>query len=155
MAKFISWIAIDPGEKHTGYAIASTQGMPLKSGEIPKFVYARTLPTDEFMPWFEGWLDRNWGQGETVGVIREKFHLFPAELANNSWKEMKTSELIGAIDNECRRRGIPVKKDQDSSILKAMRAQCKKRGIELVGDTIHANCAELHLYYALLRRRGQ
>jgi len=141
-------LAIDPGDAHVG--IASWGG-------------ARPDDRDAIFDW-EGVLAYEESAARAVDLIDqilaikssdailvlEEFRLYPDRAREQSWSQMQTSEMIGAIKLVARRRGVKVV-EQGASIKKATRAQLKKRGIKQVGKGGHARDAELHLAHYCLK----
>jgi hypothetical protein len=87
-------------------------------------------------------------------LIIEEFVLYTREYSNQTWSDLPTVQLIGALKHIAHMFRIPVVM-QGAAIKTPTRAQVKRRKIILRGSSIHARDAELHLYYRILRRRKE
>lgn len=131
-------LAIDPGDKHVGWAYDGPAG--IDAGE-----WKPTESTDQ--------LTFLLTKDAIDEVIVEEFRLYQQEYANQTWSPMQTSQLIGAIKLICHWFRIPVV-EQGAYIKKPTRAKMKARGIAHHPGSIHSRDAELHLYYRKWRQGG-
>jgi hypothetical protein len=93
-------------------------------------------------------------QNKVDELIIEEYVLYPNEMANQTWSDLRTPQLIGALKHIAYMFRIPYVM-QGAAIKTPTRAQCKRRGIRLEGASIHARDAELHLYYRILRKQKE
>lgn len=126
-------VAIDPGDRHVGFA---------SWFKLERLVYE--VNAEEAVSRLEQILRR----GDML--ILEEFRLYPHHAAAQSWSPMETSQMIGAMKLVAKQKGANVR-EQGASIKKATRRQLKARGIKQVGEGTHARDAELHLLHFLLR----
>lgn len=134
-------LAIDPGDKHVGWAREFSNGS-VEAGEwtaeetydkVGRIFTSITSCPDE--------------------LIIEEFVLYAHKSGSQAWSPMLTSEMIGGLKLLARQHGVPVF-EQGASIKKPTRSQLPARGITQVGPGVHARDAELHLYYRILTQRG-
>lgn len=133
-------LAIDPGDRHVGWARILDSGL-VRTGE-----WTPSECCDQVI-----WLmTRNLVEE----LIIEEFVLYTREYSNQTWSDLPTVQLIGALKHIAHMFRIPVFM-QGAAIKTPTRAQVKRRKIILRGPSIHARDAELHLYYRILRRRKE
>lgn len=92
-------IAIDPGDKHTG--IAYTRTKLLGTDQIDLKDNNRTQYINEILDWLKYVFEPSWPGEAPILVIVEAFTLYPFKAQAQSFSEMETSQLIGAIKNIC------------------------------------------------------
>ncbi len=137
-------LAIDPGDKHVGWAYAP-RGFLLGVAAVQ---------TGEWRP------------GEAVNavvhmmtkdmvaeLVVEEFVLYEDKAREQSWSKLQTPQLIGALKVIAYFFRIPVV-EQPAYIKKPTRAQMRGRGIRVSRGSIHAKDAELHLVHRLLRSQS-
>jgi hypothetical protein len=133
-------LAIDPGDKHVGWAY-SPDGATVTSGEwrpgeaVDRVVRMMTLD-------------------EVQELIVEEFILYEWEAKKQAWSKLQTSQLIGGLKVVAHFFRIPVV-EQGAYIKKPTRAQLAGRKIAMQGGSIHSKDAQLHLWYRILRSRGE
>jgi hypothetical protein len=126
-------LAVDPGDKHVG--VATWRNGVVSADEVDA----------------EFWLKQFISIINTLElVIIESFVLYPGKASAQSWSQMKTSEMIGAMKWIAFQAAVPVVM-QGANIKKPTRAQCKARRIDVSNSSNHAQDAILHLHYYLLR----
>lgn len=133
-------LAIDPGDKHVGWAFQDPNEV-VTAGE---WTISEAPSRVREILW-------RWSNHARELVI-EEFLLYPDK--NQSWSPMLTSQLIGALKLIAHDEGVPVL-EQGASIKKPTRRQLKARGIKQVEGSVHASDAQLHLWYRILRNRGE
>lgn len=131
----IKRLSIDPGDEHVGWAYDGPEGVD--AGE-----WRPTEATDR--------LTRLLTLDAVDEVILEEFKLYSREYANQTWSEMKTPQLIGAIKLICHWFRVPVVM-QGAYIKKPTRAKMRRLGIKHHPGSIHSRDAELHLYNRKMR----
>src|SRR3954471_9748181 len=129
-------LAIDPGDVHVGWARVLDSGL-IRSGE-----WSPTQATNE--------VTHLMTKNLVDELILEEFVLYPKEYQNQVWSDFKTPQLNGALKLIAHWFRIPVVM-QGASIKTSTRNQLRARGIRLIGPSIHARDAELHLYHRILR----
>lgn len=133
-------LAIDPGDLHVGWARSLDSGL-VRAGEwspadcCNEVIFLMT-------------------QNKVDELIIEEYVLYPKEYQNQVWSDFRTPQLIGALKHIAWMFRVPVVM-QGASIKTSTRNQLKARKIRLVGPSIHARDAELHLYHRILRRRKE
>lgn len=137
-----SVLAIDPGDKHVGWASWQREGNHRNAGEVTAGEPTWAL------------LDRIWtetGTENTVLVI-EEFRLYPDKAPSLSYSRLDTSELIGALKMLARLHQVPWV-EQGASIKKPTKRMAKSRAITLGAAAAgpHAADAELHLLHFLMK----
>lgn len=125
--------AIDPGDRHVGFA--SWHRLERLAYEVDAAEAVSRL-------------EQILGRGDLL--ILEEFRLYPEKAAAQSYSPMETSQMIGAMKLVARQKGADVV-EQGAGIKKATRAQLRARGIKQVGEGGHARDAELHLLHYLLK----
>ncbi len=125
--------AIDPGEKHCGWAEFRDNKL-WSSGECtPDEMYA--------------WLEESTRFDQ---VVMEEYRVYPWLLQQHGYSTVPTIEVIGVIKYICRCRGLSLE-TQPATIKKVVAARFGKR---LSSRNRHARDAEMHgLYY--LGTRGE
>lgn len=132
----VNLLAIDPGEKHNGFAMWN-------SGDLTD---TDTLGPDDFVDFLWHYPNR-WDQ-----IVMEEYRLYPWLLQQQGFSAVETVEIIGVVKHLARQRGWPVEM-QPASIKKPAEGITRTRGIRLVGRTRHARDAELHGWYWILKKR--
>jgi hypothetical protein len=127
--------AVDPGDKHVGFA-AWSEELGMVSHEFD---------TDEFLEW----LDQVMVGGVDVLVI-ESFRLYATKAKAQINSPMATAELIGAMKWIASVYKTQVVM-QPAAIKGPTRAQCRARGLYWKVASGHASDARLHLWHYLLR----
>ncbi len=137
------WIAVDPGDVHTGWAM-------IQQGESAATVWeGRGDRTAEDL---DGILTRLKRLGRKVTVILEAFVLYADKAKDQVGSPMLTSQNIGAAKEVCRKHDIGWV-EQGAGIKKVIRAQLRGRGVKRAKTkSVHAKDAELHLYNYLVKR---
>lgn len=153
-------IAIDPGDEHVGVALWEHGGPGVEAHTATNANFAANVHADLC----QGARNVAGGPRNLIVVVIEEFRLYADQASAQSWKEMSTSELIGAIKMVAWQvgntyfmndpsRGDLIICQQGANIKKPTRRQMKARGIPVTGGTLHARDAEEHLWYYLLRNR--
>jgi hypothetical protein len=127
-------IAIDPGAAHVGWAV---------------FEKGLCMRAVEYTPDGAAFLLESILALETVEtVVIEEFRLYSWKAQDQAFREMLTSECIGALKWICKKAEVPVVM-QPASIQKPTAARLKAAGIKLTsrGQGPHAKSAELHGWY--------
>lgn len=145
------FLALDPGEKHTGWAlfeddaddwnlVASGEWGPNEAiREIEEWVFPRDRTTGEIT------------KPDLDYVVIEEFRLYPWKSQEQGFSEMLTCQMIGVIKYICNKAKMPFK-EQGASIKKPTRAICKAKGVRrLTGTGNHAADAQLHGWYHILK----
>lgn len=130
----MTWIiAVDPGDAHVGVA-------EWENGAI----CAREVPANEFLKQFAVMAPYR-----DLAIV-EDFRLYPSKASAQSYSQMKTAKMIGAMEwiADCAMLPIAL---QSASIKIPTRQQCGARGIDVINRSTHASDALLHLHYYLLR----
>lgn len=127
-------IAIDPGEVHVGWAVMRGLACVRAAEYTPDgaaFVLESTLALEV-----------------VEEVVIEEYRLYPWKSQEQGFREMKTSELIGALKWICGKKDMPVVM-QPASIQKVTERRMKAQGVKLLsrGKGPHAKSAELHGLY--------
>jgi hypothetical protein len=128
-------LAVDSGDKHVGVA-SWCDGVAT----------AYEVDADFWLYQFSKLVEQN-----VELVIIESFVLYPGKASAQSWSQMKTAEMIGAMKWIASQAGVPVVM-QGANIKIPTRRQCKARGIDVGHRSNHAADASLHLHYYLLRQ---
>lgn len=134
-------LAIDPGDRHVGWARWRRRGESVVAGEVDADAGAGfvdvvlNVATRSKLP---------------AVLVIEDFVLYPGQDKRTAWNPMLTSEMIGQLKWIASMRGVPVVL-QGANIKKPTRHQLKPRGITQVGSGTHARDAELHLYHYILK----
>ena len=130
-------IAIDPGDKHVGWAYVVNDEMmagewsPMECcNELVHLLTHRLV--DE--------------------IVVEEFVLYEWETKKQAWSSFQTPQLIGAIKLIAMWFRIPVV-EQGAYVKKVARKKMKATGVEYVGQGIHARDAQEHLYYRIGRSK--
>lgn len=131
-------LAIDPGDKHVGWAYRGPDG--IDAGEwTPRETVDRVV----FM------MTRN----AIDELVVEEFILYADQAQKQAWSKLQTSQLIGGLKVVAAWFRVPVV-EQGAYIKKPTRRQMAARGLKHTdGGSIHTKDAELHLYYRILRER--
>lgn len=130
-------VAVDPGDVHCGWAVFGDEGC----------VAAGEYSPEELLDWL-------WTADVDVLVV-EGFRLYPKGAGAQSWSSFRVVEVIGALGELARRRGIPVVvqpalvKKPTSSILRATGKRLLSRG-----KGGHAKDAEVHGWAYLMKTNG-
>lgn len=132
-------LAIDPGGKHVGWAEWWKD-----EGRVRPLEY----DADDALPAVEEWLETTSWIYRVLVV--EEFRLYPGQAGAQSWSEMETSEMVGALKWAARKSECPVVM-QGANVKKPTARQLRARGIERGGSGPHARDAELHLLHYLLK----
>lgn len=133
-------LAIDPGDVHVGWARCLDSGL-IRSGE-----WSPTETCDRVIVLMT--------ENKVEELIIEEYVLYPDEYQAQTWSDLKTPQLIGALRHISHMFRIPVVM-QGAAVKTPTRAQMKRRGFRHTGTSIHARDAELHLYYRILRRQKE
>lgn len=140
-------LAIDPGDKHVGLAWALLgkderyEGLHMIDRE------AEYVEADEALGYV---VDTFCCYGDPKVMVIEEFRLYAQQAMSQSWDEMGTSEMIGALKYIAKKHDFEVVM-QGASIKKSIRRQMPARGIQSVAAGVHAKDAELHLMNYLLK----
>lgn len=137
-------LAIDPGDKHVGWA-HSAYDAPIWDIELGEWTPTETI--DKVV-----WMMTRRMVDE---LIVEEFVLYEWEAKNQSWSHFLTSQLIGGLKVVAYFFRIPVI-EQSATKKKPTEAQMRGRGIPrraTPSSNIHASDAELHLTHRKLRSR--
>lgn len=129
-------LAIDPGDKHVGYAHDF-------NGEVESGEWTPAECTNAVVHFMT--------QELVDELIIEEWVLYEWEKDKQVWSDFKSVQLIGALKLIAHWFQVPVFM-QEATIKKPTRRQLQARGIKHVGKVIHARDAELHLYYRRIRR---
>lgn len=140
-------MAIDPGDKHVGWAYGLGKTKKLRTSSIK----AGEWSADEAIAKIEVGLTGVFNTGDMDRrVVVEEFRLYPDKAQAQGYSDFETAQMIGVIKYICSERGIEVI-EQGAGIKKPTRAQLKGRGIQQVGKGGHACDAELHLIHYCLK----
>jgi len=131
--------AIDPGDAHVGFAI-------WKSEDKEATVKGTEFPAEKFLPFFSKLIS----EGGLDLVVIEAFVLYPHRARTLGWSAMATSEMIGAVRWIAGEAGVWVVM-QGADVKNVTRRQCHGRGINYKHKSGHAEDAQLHLLYCLLK----
>lgn len=131
-------IAIDPGDKHVGWAVfidgECTYVAEIEPDQVPDMMFA--------------------GGSDPDVVVCEEFRLYPWSMQAQRFSQMATCELIGVIKYLCATEVVSLVM-QPATIKKVARAQMSARGS--VNDAVklrkggHAADAFLHGWYWLMK----
>lgn len=132
-------LAIDPGDKHVGYAHG--EDAVERAGE---------WTPDECCENVVLMMTRN----EVDEIVIEEFVLYAWESEKQSWSQLKTSQLIGALKFIAHMFRVPVV-EQGAYVKKPTRKQLKGRGIDYVPGSIHSKDAQEHWYYRTIRAKAE
>lgn len=140
-------LAIDPGDKHVGWAEIRCLDDDVAVGE---------WTPNETIDGVRRRLDWAREHGFEFELVIEEFVLYPGRAKEQAGSSFQTSQLIGALKLIARDYDVQVIM-QGAHIKKPIRRQLKRRGIKrkAVGKGIHASDAEEHLYHRHLREKAR
>lgn len=147
-AALIATIGLDPGDKHTGWAIHTP--VTVYSGEIhyEEGKYGKVLI------WLEEQLLLYRRHGYEVEVVIEEFRLYENQAQKKIGSDFPTVQLIGGIKTVCGKLGVGWV-EQGAHIKKPTRRQLRARGIAFKAKAAmgHVRDAETHTWHRVLRRK--
>jgi hypothetical protein len=136
-------IALDPGEKHCGFAQFG-YGTPNPSPQWHMNVTYELSPGEMFH------LLETCKVPGTL-VVFEEYRLYPWLLQEQGYSEVPTAERIGVIKYLCDKRRL-AREQQSASIKKPTAGVMRVLGIEQTGPNQHCRDAEMHGWHFILNR---
>lgn len=132
-------LAIDPGDKHVGWA-------SLIDGVAEAGEWSPTKCINETVHFMT--------RDSIDELIVEEFQLYEWEAKKQAWSNFLTPQLIGGLKVVAYFFRIPVV-EQGAYIKKPTRARMQAEGIPMARGSIHTNDAQCHLWYRELRSRRE